>query len=682
MPEETDATPFHDPAAHVALARTTGLALSPDGTRLVATVASLAPDRTAYRSALWEVDPAGGRPAHRLTRSAEGEAGAAPAPGGDLLFLSRRPLPPAPPDAEGRGDGDVAALWALPAGGGEARRLAERPGGFDAVVVARDAGTVVALAPALPGTSGDAEDRARRTAREEAAVTALLHEEGPVRSWDHDLGPAESRLLVVEPGEGDAPAVLRDLTPAPGRALDEQSPVLTPDGAHVVTGWSRAQGWRERVQDLVAVATADGAVRVLAAAEPDAVSWGAPAVSPDGRLVACLREGLSGYDRVPTLDLCVVDLEGGEPRVLTAGFDLRPGRPVFTGDGAALLFTADEQGHRPVFRLDLATGAVVRLTRWGAYDALCPSSDGRHVFALSSSYEHPAEPVRLDAAAPDQDPVPLRGPVPRPQVPGRLEEVRTRAEDGTPLRAWLVLPPGASPDAPAPLLLWIHGGPLGSWNDWSWRWNPHLMAARGWAVLLPDPALSTGYGDAFVQRGWGRWGAEPFTDLMAVTDAALERGDLDAGRTAAMGGSFGGYMANWVATRTDRFRAIVTHASLWALDQFVPTTDVPAYWAREWGAALEQPERYEAWSPHRYADRIRTPMLVVHGDRDYRVPIGEGLRLWSDLQRLGVPSRFLYYPDENHWVLGPGNARVWYETVFAFLDHHVLGREWRRPELL
>jgi len=199
-------------------------------------------------------------------------------------------------------------------------------------------------------------------------------------------------------------------------------------------------------------------------------------------------------------------------------------------------------------------------------------------------------------------------------------------------------------------------------------------------VLLPDPALSTGYGRAFVARGWGRWGAEPYTDVLALTDAAERLPEIDATRTAAMGGSFGGYMANWIAGHTDRFTAIVTHASLWALDQFVPTTDWPDYWRRELTAAVQAEH-----SPHRHADAITTPMLVIHGDRDHRVPIGEGLRLWSDLVSRcsdGVPHKFLYFPDEHHWVLRPSHVRLWYATVLAFLAHHLHGADWVVPDLL
>ena len=256
------------------------------------------------------------------------------------------------------------------------------------------------------------------------------------------------------------------------------------------------------------------------------------------------------------------------------------------------------------------------------------------------------------------------------------------AEDGTPLRAWLALPRTPATE-PAPLLLWVHGGPLHSWNSWSWRWNPWLMAARGYAVLLPDPALSTGYGQRHDRPRLGRTGAAPpYTDLMAITDAAEERPDIDETRTAAMGGSFGGYMANWVAGHTDRFEAIVTHASLWALDQFGPTTDAPWYWLARDDEEMADAPTARTGTPTRSRRRCSS----IHGDKDYRVPIGEALRLWWDLAPPGgpgrTPHRFLYFPDENHWILKPQHAMVWYQTVLAFLGQHVLGEPFEVPDVL
>jgi dipeptidyl aminopeptidase/acylaminoacyl peptidase len=169
---------------------------------------------------------------------------------------------------------------------------------------------------------------------------------------------------------------------------------------------------------------------------------------------------------------------------------------------------------------------------------------------------------------------------------------------------------------------------------------------------------------------------------MALVDATVARPDVDETRMAAMGGSFGGYMANWIAGHTERFRCIVTHASVWSLEQFHGTTDDAMWWEREFGLPEDEPARYRAHSPDGHADAIRTPMLVIHGERDHRVPISEALRLWTDRKRRGLEAKLLYFPDENHWVLRPPNARIWYETVLAFLDQHVLGKDWARPRLL
>ena len=666
-------TAFHEFADYLAVPRIVELRLSPDGRRLVATIAQLDDKRAKFVNALWEIDPAGERAARRLTFSPKGDSSPRWLPDGSLVFVSARA-------ADGDGDEPVAAVWLLPAGGGEARKLLERPGGVTAVATARDAGVVVATAPTLPSASSAEDDERLRKERKERDVQAILHDASPVRFWDHDLGPGELRLFSANVGDADAVVDARDLTPQPGRALDEQAFTVSPDGRTIVTGWAVDDEPGYPRPHLVAIDTATGETRTVAA-EPGQF-YADPAFSPDGRQLACLRVRDSSYDEPPDVVLWVIDLESGAGRGVAVDADVWPaGPPVWAPDGTAVYFTSDHLGHHPIFRVDLASDEVVQVTDRGHFMSLSISPDGTTLYALRDHVDAPPHPVRIDAAARQGEPVALPAPG-LVEVPGRLEEVTTVVEDGTTVRGWLALPPEASAESPAPFLLWIHGGPLGSWNAWTWRWNPWLMTAKGYAVLLPDPALSTGYGRHMVRRGWGQWGGAPYTDLMAITDEAIKRADVDEARTAAMGGSYGGYMANWVAGHTDRFRCIVTHASLWALDQFQGTTDHPAYWAREWGLPHVQPGRYEEWSPHRFGDRIGTPMLVIHGDKDYRVPIGEALRLWWDLQRQQVPSKFLYFPDEGHWVLKPGNAQVWYETVWAWLATHVLGEKWTRPELL
>nr|WP_257998262.1 alpha/beta fold hydrolase [Zhihengliuella halotolerans] len=679
-------SPFHDLDAFIALPRLGGLALSDDGTRLVTTMSSLDQDQTAYVSALWEIDPAGERPARQLSRGADAGKGAkgesAPkfTAAGDLLFTAARP---------GTEDEDKPALWSLPAGGGEARLLAEHPGGVSAT---RTTGAdVVVLKANATRRAGDlAAEAEAQKGRKDKKVAAILHDGYPVRFWDHDLGPATPRYYALTLNDdGTAGEPLREVgTDTHGR-LTETGYDVAHDGTFLVTDWHTPEGHGSIRTDLVRIDVATGATTVLRAAD-DEHEYSVQAISPAGSHVVFTRWIRSTPERPSRQELRLLDLESGEDQHIAADWDRYPTSVNWLPDASGLLITADEDGRSPIFHLDLATDAVTRLTEEGAFTDVTIARDGTTAYALRSSYEFPAEPVRLDLTRLAEGVAPLtalRGPAERPQLPGTLTEIETMADDGTRVRAWLALPEGASDQSPAPLLLWIHGGPVASWNAWSWRWTPWILVAAGYAVLLPDPALSTGYGQSFIDRGWGAWGDAPYTDLMAITDAAEVRDDIDETRTAAMGGSFGGYMANWVAGHTDRFKAIVTHASLWALDGFGPTTDASFFWAREMSEEMQ-----EAHSPHRYVSEIRTPMLVIHGDKDYRVPIGEGLRLWYELlSKSGLPQeadgttahRFLYFPDENHWILTPQHAKVWYQVNLGFLAERVLEKGPQElPELL
>jgi dipeptidyl aminopeptidase/acylaminoacyl peptidase len=674
-------TDFADLDAVAKLPRIGSLALSPDGTRLVTTVSELAPDGKTWQSALWEVDPTGSRPARRLTRAAKGESSPVFTPDGSVLFVTART------DAESKpGDEkEASALWLLPPTG-EARQVYAPRGGVSAVSVARDAGTLVITTAALHGTAVGDEDKERRKAREDAGVTAILHEAYPVRYWDHDLGPDKPRIV-------SAPAIAGDerVTDVVELTRDVPHPVsgaaVSPDGQWVVYTADEVLSAGYGSRDVLRVVRTDGTGdRELAAdrnlGDGPAYGFFAAVWMPDSSGVVAIRATESTEQECPHVELVLITLADGSVRRLIPDFPDWGEGPVVSPDGQAVYFTADRDGRRPVWRVEVASGEITRLTGEGHYTDVCVATDGSAVYALRDSYAHPPQPVRLDPVAAEQDPVPLPAPGVVDSLPGTLTEIDTTVSDGRTVRAWLALPDGASADSPAPLVLWIHGGPMMSSNGWSWRWNPWLLVARGYAVLMPDPALSTGYGREMIQVGWGAWGAAPFTDLMAITDVAVERADIDEGRTAAMGGSFGGYMANWVATQTDRFDAIVTHASLWNLDAFTGTTDASFYWMREMTDPLRSTERIVANSPHLRVADISTPMLVIHGDKDYRVPVGEGIRLYFDLVRHGVPAKFLYYPTENHWILTPGNSKVWYETVLAFLAEHVLGEKWERPALI
>jgi dipeptidyl aminopeptidase/acylaminoacyl peptidase len=673
IPELHAGTPFDELDDYIALARLSGLVLSPDGSLLICARAVLDDKSAEYVSSLWEIDPEGRRPARRLTWGSTSESGAAFAFDGDVLFTATRAVP---------GESDPQpALWRLPAAGGEAQLLISRPGGVSSVSAAKAAPTFVAQTSVMASAISLDQDDQVRSARKDKKVTAMLHTGYPVRHWDHDLGPDHSHLVVAETDSKES-VELRDITPTAGAALRETSTTISDDGLFVVTTWTVGDASAARRSTLVRIDTVTGD-RTTLVDEADADVYN-PVLSPDGTKLAFIRETLTTPESAPRMTLQLYDFGSGAVTGVADGWDRWPTSLAWLPDGSGLVVTADDGGRGPIFTIDL-WGQPVRLTADdAAYTDVRVAPDGESIYALRASYEAPPHVVRVDLGSGEI--TALRGPDALPELPGTLTEITARAEDGSTIRSWLALPTGAAPHAPVPLLLWVHGGPLGSWNTWSWRWNPWLLVAKGYAVLLPDPALSTGYGQDFVQRGWGQWGKAPFTDLMAITDAAVAQPEIDPKRTGAMGGSFGGYMANWIAGHTNRFDAIVTHASLWALDQFGPTTDAAWYWQREMS-----PEMAVENSPHLYVADITTPMLVIHGDKDYRVPIGEGLRLWYELlAESGLPAdddgktdhRFLYFPDENHWVLKPQHTKIWYEVVTAFLSEHVLGEDVALPEIL
>ncbi|MGV9194300.1 S9 family peptidase [Microbacterium sp. MC2] len=690
-------TPFDSLDDYLSLPRIEGLALSPDGDRAVLTVATLNKDKTGYDRSLWQVPVEGEGMPVRLTRSAKGESGAAFTADGDVLFVSARP------DSEAEGDDDPQAqLWLLPAAGGEARPVTRLAAGVSDVVTAAASDRIVIGSSLLPASQSLEDDAKRRADRKKKKVAAILHTAYPVRHWDHDLGPATPafhaldlggladtiEVLATEAADTGDDADEIDTTPYPaslprprtlirGRQADAAGSALSPDGRTFVVSLQTPQGRSSRYR-LVAVDTETGELTELF--DEGDTYFESPVISHDGRTIAFVKAPRSTPAGPADQELWVCGIDGSDPRQVAQGWDRWPTGIRFDRDDTALVVTADQDGRGPIFRVPLDGGAVQQVTDDDFTYTHVDVRPSGELVALRSNWMTPPHAVRVGR---DGAVTPLVSPVALPEVPATMTEVETTAADGARVRGWLLLPPGASAEDPAPLLLWIHGGPLNSWNAWSWRWNPQLAVARGYAVLLPDPALSTGYGLEFIARGWNAWGAAPFTDLMSITDAVVARDDIDESRTAAMGGSFGGYMANWVAGHTDRFRGIVTHASLWALDQFSGTTDHADYWNE-----IFTPKAMIANSPHRFVADIVTPMLVIHGDRDYRVPIGESLRLWAELNEHfaaddgSSPHRFLYYPDENHWVLAPQHAKVWYQTVFAFLDEQVHGREFTRPELL
>ncbi|HET8867830.1 MAG TPA: prolyl oligopeptidase family serine peptidase [Agrococcus sp.] len=662
MPDDARFDDFTDIDGLLRVPRLASLAATQDG-RLVAAIQQADEHGSRMVSSLWELDPAGEREAQRLTWSEKGESAPRFAPDGSLLFASARP------DPTGDADEDVPAIWRLPERG-EAHVVASAPGGLALAGIADD-GTLLATTEVLAGGSLETDAEARATRKREKR-TAIWHTGMPIRYWDHEVSDVSPRLVTVSP-DGE----LRELTPgADTVSLLNASADLSPDGRRAVTTWTTRVAGGETRTSIALIDVRPRRRRILLRAAAGH-QWAGPRFSPDGDRIAVTRLTSSTPSDTSYDFLEIHPVGGGEPVTVDVG-DVTIGEYRWL-DVGTLLVAGDLHSRGAVLEVDARTGQVRTVVDDAPYASLAPAADDSAVFALRSDMATPARPVR----------VPLRkrgraeaAELPAPgrigALPGRLEWVEADV-DGVAVGGWLCTPAGASAKAPAPVMLWIHGGPHGSYNAWSWRWNPWLAVARGYAVLLPDPAMSTGYGHAGLNRGWPRLADVVWRECEALLDHVLARRTLDRDRTALLGASFGGYMTNWIAGHSDRFDAIVTHAGLWALDQQHATTDAAALKVRVHGHPDLLPDWYRAYSPHHHASAITTPMLITHGNRDYRVPVSEALRMWWDLVSAWpgapgtMPHRLLQLTDENHWVLRPSNARTWNEAVLAFCAQHVLG---------
>ncbi|SMX90020.1 Dipeptidyl aminopeptidase/acylaminoacyl peptidase [Brevibacterium iodinum ATCC 49514] len=621
-----------------------------------------------------------GETPRRITRGDQSVGPAALSENGTIVFASKR-------KGEDGKDAESPSLWALP-DNGEARKLADHEGGFSRIEVKGE--TIIVEFPVHTWAADENDHQEFSTERSNAKVSGILHTGFPVRRWDHDLGPGRQTLAVatLDEAAADFPEVSDELSAPAG--LDFRYLSL-PSGRLV--DWAVDDGARFALVQLekpipgqleaseIWRVDLDGERELHRLTKPSADhSFDIEAISPDGTKALVTRVQNWTPQTNLSAELMVLDLETAElnPVWSDADFWFSP----IWADDSTIVATADDHGRGSIFIGDINNAQPRRLVGGAdqkySFSGLALREDT--VVATASAIDVAPLPISVDLGTGVISE--LANPATVLEEEGTLTEVEVRAEDGTQIRAWLVLPEG---EGPHPLVVFAHGGPWGSWNAWTYRWNPGPFAAAGYAVLLPDPAISTGYGQAMIDRGQQQLGGTPFTDIMALTEAAGERTDIDSERVALAGGSYGGYMANWVAGHTgSAFKCIVTHASLWNTTSMGRTTDNSS-----WDQAMR--EQSAQYSPHLFADDIEVPMLVIHGDKDYRVPIGQGQELWLDLlTRAKTPldadgdtqHRFLYFPDEGHWILGRGNAEVWYRTVLAFLDTHVLGIDANRVRTL
>jgi dipeptidyl aminopeptidase/acylaminoacyl peptidase len=535
------------------------------------------------------------------------------------------------------------------------------------------------------------------------------------RHWNAYKAGKRSHIFLIAapplPGEPNPRAPLlqpqRDLTPgdydAPQFSLGGQDNyVFSPDGQEICYTSNHEEGEATSTNNdlwTVPINQARDASPVSArniTAENKA-SDSAPLYSPDGKYIAYRAQQRPGYES-DRFRLMAYDRKTGEKKNLTENFDGWVGTYTWAPDSSGFYFVSENLGSSPIYSLDFKTrslppatsgdraaqqaNADIRLVVAGFNDDLALTGDGKTLLYTRMSLSSPNEIRRYGCLAftrtcglPEGEPLThLNDAVLSRVSMSRLESFWFAGAYNDKVEGWLVKPPNFDPEKKYPVKFLIHGGPQGAWgDDWSFRWNPELFAANGYVVIMINFHGSTGYGQKFIDAINGDWGGAPFADLMSGLDYAENAYPfIDKDRECALGASYGGYMTNWILGHTDRFKCIVTHDGMFNTESAWGTTE--ELWFNEWefkGTPYTNRDLYRKWSPHLSATNFKTPVLVVHGQLDYRLDVSEGFQLFTTLQRLKVPSKMLYFPDEGHWVLKPQNSQLWYRTVNEWVDQWV-----------
>jgi dipeptidyl aminopeptidase/acylaminoacyl peptidase len=555
-----------------------------------------------------------------------------------------------------------------------------------------DGKLILFVSSVWPDCTDDACNKAKDDEKAKSKVKAKIFTQLMFRHWTSYFDGKYNHLFLVSAEEGGGG--VRDLTPGahdvPPFSLGGQDQYsFSPDGKEVA--------YTSNIDEVQATSTnSDIFIVPVKAGEPKKIttnpgSDSTPLYSPDGKYIAYRSQLRGGYES-DRFRLMLYERATGKITDMTPNFDRWVDSMAWSPDSKTIYFTAENEGEAPIYALN-----ITQPNSWpmelvsGFNDSPTPTADGKTLVFDRMSVEFPNEVYSA----------PLQFPQCRMAVPPNSYSVGdcllSKAEPLTKLndpvlsqiqmqplepywftgalkekvQGFIVKPPNFDPSKRYPVKYLIHGGPQGAWgDDWSYRWNPELFAAKGYVVVMVNFHGSTGYGQKFIDAINGNWGGPPYDDLMLGLDYAEKNYSyIDKDRECALGASYGGYAINWIEGHTTRFKCLVSHDGMFNTQSAYGTTE--ELWFNEWefkGTPWTNRELYNKWSPHMFATSFRTPLLVVHGQLDYRLDVSEGFQLFTTLQRLKVPSKMLYFPDEGHWVLKPQNSRLWWRTVDDWVD--------------
>ncbi|MGH9453447.1 MAG: prolyl oligopeptidase family serine peptidase [Terriglobia bacterium] len=635
--------------------------VSPDGKWVAFVMAKVDFQANKLGDHIWIIPTSGGEPRALTSGASSGTTPRWSPDGKSIAFISSR--------------GGKSQIWVIPVDGGEARRVTSISTAIDDFAWAAKSGTLVFVSKVFPDCQSDACNLEKLEAAARSKVKARLIQSLLFRHWDSWRDGRYNHVFSA-PLSGGNP---RDLTPGAFQSPTfflgaPQQFAISPNGTEICITSNHtlppsAPAWTTN-NDLYLVSSSGGELKDITSNNPG--SDASPQFSPNGRYIAYTSQATNGYES-SLFRLRVYDTKTGEVKDLSNGFDQWVVGFRWAPDSDTIYFVAPDQGEQPIFKTSVSHPVVSKVLQ-GHFDDLFVTPDGKDLIFTSTSLTQPSEVYRASVSGARLTALTHEnGPLLSGLDLHRAEFVETQGALGATIQNLLLKPPAFDRTKKYPAIFLIHGGPQGAWDDsWGYRWNAQMFASHGYVVMMPNPHGSTGYGQKFVAEISGDWGGACYQDLMKAADYLAALPYVDKNRMGAAGASFGGYMIDWIAGHTTRFKALVSHDGVYDLRSMYGETE--ELWFPEWelkGTAWENTGLYQKFSPSNFAQNIRTPMMLVEGGRDFRVPEGQAFQLFTALQRRGIASKLLYFPDESHFVQKPQNSRLWYQTVLAWMDHYL-----------